>query len=139
MTKNMEDNKANTKQIVLGKLEKLANSRAEIANMETTLDERIRDLIPDDVREKIDDLKSFYSDLLAREQATAALLELDVKRYAEAYGETIKSDRIMAVYNKPRVTYDVSGLDGYAVANPAVLAFRKEGKPSITIREVKGK
>lgn len=139
MTKNMEDNKASTKQIVLGKLEKLANARAEIANMETTLDERIRELIPDDVREKIDDLKSFYSDLLAREQATATLLELDIKRYTVSCGETIKGHGIMAVYNKPRVTYDVSGLDGYAVANPDVLAFRKESAPSISIREMKGK
>lgn len=42
----------------------------------------------------------------------------------------------MAVYNKGRVSWDSSGLNGYMVAHPEITAFRKEGEPSITLRKI---
>ena len=52
-------------------------------------------------------------------------------------GATVKANGLMAVYNKGRVSWDSKLLDGYAVAHPEILAARKEGDPSVTIRTVK--
>ncbi len=48
--------------------------------------------------------------------------------------KTIKGERIMAIYNKPRITWDNKGLEGFSVAHPEINAFRREGEPSVSIR-----
>jgi hypothetical protein len=48
---------------------------------------------------------------------------------------TVKGNYLMAVWNKGRISWDTKGLDGYAVAHPEMVAFRKEGDPSVTIRK----
>ncbi len=42
----------------------------------------------------------------------------------------------MAIYSKGRMSWDGKRLDGYATAHPEILAFRSEGQPSVSIREV---
>ena len=52
-------------------------------------------------------------------------------------GESLKTDRVHAVYSKPRVRWDAKALDGYAINHPELFAFRTEGKPSVSIRVVR--
>lgn len=44
------------------------------------------------------------------------------------------ANNMMAVWSKGRVTWDGKGLGGYMVAHPEIEAFRREGKPSVSIR-----
>jgi len=49
-------------------------------------------------------------------------------------GESVKGSHLQVVYSSPRVTWDTKGLDGYAIAHPEITIFRREGKPSASIR-----
>ena len=51
--------------------------------------------------------------------------------------ETVRGAFLMAVYSKPRVTWDGKGLLGYMVAHPEIEAFKKVGRPSVSIRKIK--
>lgn len=63
-----------------------------------------------------------------------ASLEARVKADVAALGESVKSERLHAVYMKGRVAWDAKALDGYAAAYPDLLRFRSEGEPSVSIR-----
>ena len=66
-----------------------------------------------------------------------AEMEDNVRQDVLALGESVKGLRRQAVYNKPRVSWDTRGLDGYAVAHPEIEHFRKVGEPSVSFREVR--
>lgn len=53
-----------------------------------------------------------------------------------AMGETVKGARLMAVWTKPRVTWDSKVLEGYVIAHPELAAARHVGQPSVSIRPV---
>jgi len=59
-----------------------------------------------------------------------------VKTCVLFFGATVKGAGLMAVYAKGRMSWDGKRLDGYATAHPEILAFRSEGQPSVSIREV---
>jgi hypothetical protein len=67
----------------------------------------------------------------AEEQVKAAVVQA---------GETIKGQRYQAVYGKGRVSWDGTRLEEYFRANDpdALGRMRKVGKPSVSIRAVKG-
>ena len=52
----------------------------------------------------------------------------------KAAGETVKGDRLMLVYGKPRETWDTKALTGYAAAHPEIERFKKVGEPTVTVR-----
>ena len=72
----------------------------------------------------------------AEEAAVDGISDLEDAIKATTLGieETIKGDSLYAVFSKPRTSWDTKGLDGYAIAHPEVTAFRKVGKPSVSIR-----
>ena len=47
---------------------------------------------------------------------------------------TMKRGPVQAVYTAPKTTWDGKQLQGYAAAHPEILAFRKIGSPSVSIR-----
>jgi hypothetical protein len=67
----------------------------------------------------------------------SADLENEIKEAVLESGASVKSSTLQAVYGKPRETWEGAKLSAYAVACPAILAFRKVGTPSVYIREVK--
>lgn len=79
-----------------------------------------------------------FDDDIVELQGRAAELEHKVRNAALSLKGSIKGNLGQVVYSKGRVSYDVKSLDAYAVANPQVLAFRKEGDPSVSIRAVGG-
>lgn len=70
--------------------------------------------------------------------ADLARLETEIRAEVLATGTTAKGSSLICTWNKPRVSWDTKGLDGYAVAHPELNAFRKEGEPSTTIKAVRG-
>ena len=71
----------------------------------------------------------------ARQKISA--LEVAVKAAVIECGATVKGQRMQAVYMKGRITWNTKALDGYALKEPALLAFRTEGAPSVSLRAVK--
>ena len=66
-----------------------------------------------------------------------AEIEANVKEAVLAKRETVKTDRMVAVWNKGKETWDGKILTGYAVAHPEILAAKKTGKPTVSFRVVK--
>ena len=69
-------------------------------------------------------------------EALAEEAEKNIKAAVMALEEPVKGERLQAVINKGRVTWDSKLLEGYAVAHPEIKAARKEGEPTVTIRKV---
>jgi hypothetical protein len=63
-------------------------------------------------------------------------LEADIKQAVLIGGENVKGTELQAIWSSGRISWDGRGLDGYAVANPEINAFRKEGSPSVSIRRI---
>ena len=106
-------------------LKQLATLRDERAQTAAALDEQIASLQQE--RDRL--TKDINMDIKA--------VESEIREAVLGLGHTVKDDVLMAVWNKGRIKWDTKGLDGYAVANPEVGAFRSVGEPSVTIREVR--
>ena len=96
-----------------------------------------RDLMETPYRMKMAELNAEMVDKTDEISTEIAELEAKIKAVVLNAGATVKSQYLQAVYSKPRVSWDTRALDGYAKANPDVLAFRKTGKSSVSIRTVK--
>ena len=121
-------------------IEKL-NLLAELKEQRTALDQHYEELrlalIPPEIQQALADVEAEKAGLVSGLDAKIGTLETEIKHDVLQRGETIKGDHLLAVYNKPRVTWDSAGLEGYAVAHPEIAAFRKMGWASIAIRGVK--
>jgi hypothetical protein len=63
-----------------------------------------------------------------------ANLESEIKSEVLSRKQTIKFPNVMAVWNKGRVSWDSKLLEGMAKLEPKLLATRKEGEPSVSLR-----
>ena len=98
----------------------------------------------------MDDTQSMYTAMAEYEKLYVSLqpsmdklkrLKEMIKTLVLQVGRTCSHGATTATYRKGyvRVSWDGKGLDGYAVANPEVLHFRKESKVESTVSiSVKG-
>jgi hypothetical protein len=122
---------ANDIEGMLNQLEDL-RSLVDVINMK--FDELRDSILTPEIREQLAEMEAERRTALDAAQAGIAQVEATIKADVIAAGCTFKSANLMAVYNKPRVTWDSRGLSGYAVAHPEIDAFCKVGDPSVTIR-----
>ena len=118
-------------------LEQLAEIRSQIDLLNVDKKNAIDSVITDEQRAAIRDIEFEFSEKVEAAQANATELESKVKPLVVEHGKSVKSSRLQAVYMSPKVTWDSKALDGYALNNPALYAFRKEGEASVQIRVVK--
>lgn len=97
----------------------------------------IEDAIPEDVQIALADIDLEYGQKHEAIGEKIAILEQAVKRSVVDYGESVKTNRLHAVYNRGRMQWDAKGLHGYAVAHPEVGAFCTVGKPWVSLRRAK--
>lgn len=64
-------------------------------------------------------------------------LEKEIKAKCIQLQETVQGSTLQVVFVSGRVTWESKGLEGYAVDHPAVLRFRKVGKPTARLQEMK--
>ena len=115
----------------------MENARAQLddimAHVATLKDEAV----PVEVKAKLADIDDEFAPLIAGAQEIYADAEAAVKTAVAEHGATVKGQFLQAVWSKPRVTWDVKALDGYALNHPELFAFRTESKPSVSIRVLK--
>jgi hypothetical protein len=61
----------------------------------------------------------------------------EIKVVVVKSGESVKGQKLQAIFAKGRTTWDTRALEGYAVGHPEINALKKVGDPSVSIREVK--
>jgi len=115
------------------KLDRMASIRDGIA---TLLDakQRVIDSILSEYHNRLD---AFDADV-ATLQAQYDSLDEDVRENVLSTGGSIKGRSLHAVFVSGKTSWDSKGLSAYSVACPAILAFRKIGQPSVSVREIKG-
>jgi DnaJ-domain-containing protein 1 len=93
-------------------------------------------VVPAEVRAVLQAIDEEFQPTISALESEIAETKREIERLVLQLGQTVKSTRAIAVYNKGRVTWDNQALEGFAVVHPEILAFRKEGEPYITIRRV---
>ncbi len=124
------------RQAIFAKLEELAEIRAaaEVTRMDY---EAKREELLKTIQAELDALAAEYEPLLASVQERVTALEAEIKQEVKDFGDSVKGKQLHAVYAQGRITWDNKGLEGYAVAHPEVLIFRKEGEPNVSLRMAK--
>ena len=64
-------------------------------------------------------------------------LEAEIRDAVLSSGETVRGQKMAAVWSKGRESWDGKILTGYAVAHPETLAAKKVGEPTVSFRQLK--
>lgn len=124
----MNEKQLKEKLDVLGEI--IAIRENLISEKQTLLD----GLIPPEIKFKMQDIEEEFEDKITQANENVQSLESAIKSEVKAFGQSVKGELIMAVWAKPRVTWESNGLEGFMVAHPEIKAFRKEGEPTVSIR-----
>ena len=89
------------------------------------------------IQAELDALDAEFDPLFEASRERCAALTEEIKQAVVQSGASVKGAHLHAVYIKGRVTWDTKGLDKFAVAHPEVVAYRKQGEPSVSLRSVK--
>lgn len=121
---------------IKAKLDKLANYRAQIDSL--TLDKQalIDRVLTDEIKAKLADIEAEFTNRAFTARVNAAELEDQIRQDILAHGASVKGKFLHAIWAKGRVTWDTKGLVGYAVAHPEMSAFRSEGEPTVSLRNI---
>ena len=118
-------------------LDKLAELKRTANEMRIEYSKLIDDAMPAEVRARIAELDAEFAPKIKAASDNAAEIETQIKADVLAAGETIRGKSLMAVWAKGRVSWDTPALDKYLKAHPELEILRKEGEPSVSIREIK--
>ena len=117
------------------KLNKLVNYRAQVDVLNLQKQDEINRILTPEIKNAIADIEMEFYSKTEGAKDNIATLEKEIKEAVINHGSTVKSEFLMAVYNKGRVSWDGKGLAGFAVAHPEIEAFKKIGKPSVSFRK----
>jgi len=86
-----------------------------------------------DLKNRYDELQEGIKFFVETESELTSQVQEEVLRVAAS----IKGGWLQAVYSEGKTTWDTKLLEGYLIAHPELAALKKEGKPSVSIREIK--
>lgn len=124
-------------QLIKDKLDELANLRAAHDALTLQKQALIDTVLTDEIKAQLADIDSEF---LGKHEAIndkANPLEAEIKQAIIEYGVSVKGTFLHAVFMKGRVSWDGKSLEGYMAAHPEISAFRTEGEPSVSLRNVK--
>lgn len=121
-------------QTIQEKLDLLVELEATFAELGEGVAQEIAAVIPQEVKERIEEIEARFADQIHVHNSNIASIKSAIKGDVLELGSTVKGVGYMTVWSKGRVTWNGKGLSGYMVAHPEIEAFRKEGKPSVSIR-----
>jgi hypothetical protein len=109
----------------------------EVDSVERKKREIIDSIIPPEVKQALAEVDEEFALVLSGLNEKMAMYESTIKTAVAEFGDTVRNDVFMAVYSKPRVTWNTEVLDKLSKTVPEVKMARKEGKPSGSIRRIK--
>jgi len=121
---------------IIAMLDSLADLRAAPDAIRLQKDALIDTILTPEIRAQLAEIEAEFAPKLQAAQDAAEMLETAIKAEVIANGATVKGAHMMAVWNKGRVSWDGTKLDGMMSLIPQLKDARKEGAPSITIRKV---
>lgn len=123
--------------IIKTRLDGLANIRSKFDMLNQQKQAVIDAILTPEIKAQLAEIDAEFAPFEAEINSQIAEIETSIKQAVVEHGATVKGHWFQAVYAKGRVNWDTKALDGYAISKPELLAFRKEGEPSVSIRQVK--
>ena len=121
------------KEQVVKKLNRLADLRAAVDVTRMDFEAKRAEILKK-VQSELDAIDAEYEPLLEAAEANASTLEAEIKNDVLLSGQSIHSEVFQAIYPRGRVSWDSAGISDYPRAHPEVLAYRKEGQPTVSLR-----
>lgn len=118
-------------------LDKLADYQAQAAHANMEKQALIDSVYTAEIKARISEIEAEFAGKTEGVSENIAALEAEIKKAVTQNGASVKGNFLHAVFAKGRVSWDTKSLEGYAAAHPELLAFRKEGDPSVSIRAAK--
>jgi len=118
-------------------LDRLADLQAQADVIRMKFNELRDGVMTPEIKQALADIDAEEATTLEAVRAGIDNLTAEVKDAVILAGATVKSKYLQAVWAKGRVSWDTKALDGYAAGHPEIAQFRKEGEPSVSIRNVK--
>ena len=122
---------------VLTQLDQLAELQAQQDVIRLQYQQMRDSILTPEIREQLAEIDAEESTTSEAVNQGIEQLTTAIKGNVLAIGETVKGDKLQAVFMKGRVSWNTKALDGYLAAHPELAQFRKEGDPSVSIRVVK--
>jgi hypothetical protein len=113
--------------------------QAKIDQVMTPEIQALIDQIMTPVKAQVEQIEAEFVSRAENIEENISTLEAKVKRHVIQYGSTVGGSYLQAVWNKGRVKWDTKSIDKYAESHPEILVFRKEGQPSVSIRNIQRK
>lgn len=99
---------------------------------------RIMDsIIPREIKDKLAEVEEEFGMFEEKFKTVIEPIEKSLREAVTESGETIKGELFMAVYSKPKETWDDAKLRSLAVLYPEINEAVKSGKPVVSIRKIK--
>ena len=93
-------------------------------------------IVTPEIKAKLQEIEEEFKPRFEAMDEIIGKAEKEAKELALQIGESFKGSFLHAVYNKGKVTWNVQGLDGYAIDHPEIRFLREEGKPYIAIKKL---
>lgn len=119
------------------KLDRLYELKTVMTETEERKQAEIDMILTPEILAQVEEIRKKWADTTESMTAEIAELEADIKADVLSCGETVKGARLMAVWNKGRVSWDGKKLDGMRALIPQLDTARKVSDPTVTIREAK--
>jgi len=118
-------------------LDRLADLQAQADVVRMKFNELRDQIMTPEIKAKLAEVDAEEATTLEAVNGAISTVTTEVKDAVLAHGYSIKGKYLHAVWAKGRVSWDTKALDGYAAGHPEIVQFRKEGEPSVSIRNVK--
>lgn len=118
------------------KLDRLAELRAQKDLLRIEKQKLVESVLTPEIKTQLAEIDAEFDPQFESVDSKASEIEARIKEEVVAHGETIKGTALQAVYSKGRISWDSRGLNGYLVDHPELNQFKKQGKPSISIRKI---
>ena len=119
------------------KLDRLYELKTVMTETEKRKQAEIDTILTPEILAQVEEIRKKWADTTESMTAEIAELEAEIKADVLSCGETVKGNKLMAVWNKGRVSWDGKKLDGMRALIPQLDTARKVSDPTVTIREAK--
>ena len=116
-------------------LDLLAERRAELTALSSRKSDARAAIIPPDVKVRMDQIDGDYDNRIEELKESITQLTNQIKNSVMEHGSNVVGKRLKAVPVAGVTKWDTTGLNGYAVARPEILAFRTVGKPFVRVEK----
>ena len=120
------------------RLDLLAQLEEETARIEQDREQAVDEMIDPETRAAIAKIKTEFAAKISAVQEQITILKKEIEPMVVAGGETVRGKFKMAVYMKPRESWNLEMVKGYLKAQKQrIKDYMTLGKPSVQFRNIK--